>query len=225
MKIVNFPLCAFFQKRKEFLSLRLFESYTMEDFSHYTDPELLRLLEGGDTRAMTEIYDRYWLLLYRHALRMLHSEEEAEDILQDTFSTLWGRVGDLNLVGTLSAFLYGMLRNKVLNRLAYHKVREDHLRSLGAFEESGEVMPDQLLRDKELARIIEEEISRLPGKMRAIFELRHREELSYKEIAEQLKVTEHTVRKQVSNALHILRNRLRRLGLSFSTLRFLVAMI
>lgn len=194
----------------------------MQGFNHYTDLELLQLLKGGDTRPMTEIYDRYWLLLYRHALRMLHSEEEAEDVLQDTFSALWGRVGDLNLEGSLSAFLYGMLRNKVLNRMAYQKVREDHLRSLGAFEESGEVMPDQLLRDKELARIIEEEISRLPGKMRAVFELRHREELSYKEIAEQLKVTEHTVRKQISNALHILRDRLKRLGLSFSALRLFV---
>lgn len=191
----------------------------MQDFSYYTDPELLQLLKDGDTRAMTEIYDRYWLLLYRHALRMLRSEEEAEDVLQDTFSSLWGRLGDLNLAGSLSAFLYGILRNKVLNRMAYHKVRENHFRSLGAFEESGEVMPDQLLRDKELARIIEEEIGRLPGKMRAIFELRHREELSYKEIAEQLKVTEHTVRKQLSNALHILRERLRRLGLSFSALQ------
>lgn len=194
----------------------------MQDFSHYTDLELLQLLKGGDPRPMTEIYDRYWLLLYRHALRMLHAEEEAEDVLQDIFSTLWGRVGDLNLEGSLSGFLYGMLRNKVLNRMAYHKVREDHLRSLGAFEESGEVMPDQLLRDKELARIIEEEIRRLPSKMRAVFELRHREELSYREIAEQLDVTEHTVRKQISNALHILRDRLRRLGLSFSTLRLFV---
>lgn len=200
----------------------LFELHAMQDFSHYTDSELLQLLKGGDTRAMSEIYDRYWLLLYRHALRMLHSDEEAEDVLQDMFSTLWGRVGDLNLTGSLSAFLYGMLRNKVLNRMAYHKVREDHFRSLGAFEESGEVMPDQLLRDKELARIIEEEINRLPGKMRVVFELRHREELSYKEIAEQLKITEHTVRKQVSNALHILRDRLKRLGLSFSTLRFFI---
>src|SRR5690606_22979047 len=134
-----------------------------------------------------EIYERYWLLLFRHALRMFHgNEEEAEDVLQDTFAALVEKTGDLEHVDKLSAFLYGMLRNKILNRLAHKKVREDHFRLLSTFEQIGEVTPDQTLRDKELARIIEDEIQRLPKKMRAIFELRHHAELSYKEIAEQL---------------------------------------
>ncbi len=189
----------------------------MESLKDLTDAQLADLLQQRDEIAFAELYSRYWLLLYRHALRMLNGDEkEAEDILQDTFAALWDQATELDIPGQrLSGFLYGMLRNKVLNRLAYNSVRQEHLQSLGRYEEAGEAMADQALRDKELARIIEQEVGRLPGKMQEVFDLRFRQERSYREIADGLGVTEHTVRKQLSNARQILRERLKGYGLGF----------
>lgn len=67
---------------------------------------------------------------------------------------------------------------------------------------------DHQIRERQLALKIEREISFLPEKMRQIFELHRKEHLTYKEIAEQLDISDKTVKKQVSNALHILRQRL-----------------
>ncbi|SEM54594.1 RNA polymerase sigma-70 factor, ECF subfamily [bacterium A37T11] len=189
----------------------------MATYHTFSDEQLLYLLSQGNEAAFSAIYNRYWSILLRHALRMLHNDEdEAQDILQDTFSMLWDRREMLEVHGKLSAFLYGTLRNRILNSLDHQKVRANYQASLGAFEASGPLMPDQALRDKELARLIEEEIQHLPSKMREIFELRSKEELSYREISEKLNVTEHTVRKQVSNALRILRDKLNKLGLLFA---------
>jgi len=70
-----------------------------------------------------------------------------------------------------------------------------------------------------LADLIEKEIQALPSKMRQIFELSRKQYLSYKEIAEQLEISEHTVKSQVSNALRILKLKL---GVSAGAILFLL---
>jgi hypothetical protein len=61
----------------------------MAAYGTYTDQELTALLKGGDERAYTEIYTRYWPLLFRHSLKMLHDEDQAMDVVQDIFTSLW----------------------------------------------------------------------------------------------------------------------------------------
>ncbi|MNT81059.1 RNA polymerase sigma factor [compost metagenome] len=56
--------------------------------------------------------------------------------------------------------------------------------------------------------MIEKGIAELPPKMREVFELSRKHIMSHKEIAEQLNISEQTVRKQVNNALKILRSKL-----------------
>ncbi len=174
----------------------------------HTDQELLWRLVNDDRKAFSVIYDRYKEVLYRHAYRMLRDEEEVKDILQELFANLWNRRFDLPHTDNLSSYLYKAVRNRVLDRIAHRKVEERYLSSLADFLEAGVCMTDELVREKELAQLIEKEVSKLPPRMREVFELSRRDNLSYKEIAEVLQISDKTVKKQVSNALTFLKGKI-----------------
>jgi RNA polymerase sigma-70 factor (ECF subfamily) len=177
------------------------------------------LLKSGEHTAFVEIYERYWTVLYLHARKILRNEAEAEDVVQEMFSSLWLKRESISLKSTLSSYLYSSVRYKIFNQIEHKKVISDYLKSLQQFIKEGELVTEELYREKELAELIEKEIQALPPKMRQIFELSRKQYLSYKEIAEQLEISEHTVKSQVSNALRILKLKL---GVSAGTILFLL---
>lgn len=173
-----------------------------------TDNELLALLNKGDERAFSVIYERYWPLLLRHAKRMLSDDEDVRDVLQEVFSKLWNQAFDLEINTALASYLYALTRNRILNVIAHQKVRINHIDSLSSFMENEQVSTDYLVRERQLSLLIEKEIALLPEKMRVIFDLSRNKHLSYKEIAQKLSISENTVKKQINNALKILRLKL-----------------
>lgn len=174
----------------------------------YSDLELARMIARDDTHAFSEIYRRYRGVLYLHALRMLHDEEEAKDVLQDLFTVLWDNRHGIQYHSSFSSYLYKALRNRILDLMSHKKVEQKYIDSLARFIEEGECVTDQLIREKELAQVIESEISLLPPRMREVFEMSRNTDLSYKQIADELHISDKTVKKQVSSALHILRNKI-----------------
>jgi RNA polymerase sigma-70 factor (ECF subfamily) len=177
-------------------------------YHSHTDLELMVLISGDDELAFAEIYQRYKGVLFLHAYRILGSEEEAKDILQDLFAKLWTKRASINLKTTLSAYLYSSVRNRIFDLIAHKKVEEKYISSLAWFIEEGECITDHLMREKELSELIEKEIAMLPPKMREVFLLSRKQNLSHKEIADELNISDKTVKKQVNNALNILREKL-----------------
>jgi RNA polymerase sigma factor (sigma-70 family) len=88
------------------------------------------------------------------------------------------------------------------------KIRANYTKSFQDFLDEGEYITDNYIREKEFSQIIEKEIAALPDKMRQVFELSRRQNLSRKEIAEKLNLSEKTVKNQITNALKILRGKL-----------------
>lgn len=80
--------------------------------------------------------------------------------------------------------------------------------SLQNYITHGPCITDHVIREKQLAALIEKGISDLPPKMKEVFELSRKQKLTHKEIAEKLNLSEQTVKKQVNNALKILRVKL-----------------
>lgn len=187
---------------------------------HCTDNELLIQLRKGSRDAFTEIYNRYWGEMYFHAFRMLKSEDLSKDVLQDVFSNLWLRSADLNQDSKLSGLLYIAVRNNIFNLLSRNKLKEKHLHSLKLFVEQNNTYTESLLSEKEILQKIETEIAQLPAKMRLIFELSRKENLSHKEIAAKLNISEQTVKKQIHNALQILRPKLSIIVYGFLMLKY-----
>jgi len=172
------------------------------------DEEMLSLFLSGDKTAYRAIYDRYWAILYRHARKMLQNDEEAKDVVQEVFAMLWLKVEGATIHGPLAAFLYTATRNKILDHIKHTKVQARYMTSLKEEMKSDVHPPDSWVRQRDLARQIEEEIQSLPPKMRVIFEMSRKEYKTHKEISEQLNISDKTVKKQVSNALHILKEKL-----------------
>ncbi len=121
---------------------------------------------------------------------------------------LWDKRGSLEIGTSLKGWCYTAIRYKFFDRLDKKKVRTGYLQSLQQFMEEAQYNTDEYLRHKELETLIEQGITALPAKMQEIFALSRKEELSHKEIASRLRVTEKTVKNQVHNALRILRSKL-----------------
>jgi RNA polymerase sigma-70 factor (ECF subfamily) len=61
-----------------------------------SDVDILRGIAGGDEQALSALYDRYRLILFGLILRILHSQAEAEDVLQEVFLQVWRRASDFD---------------------------------------------------------------------------------------------------------------------------------
>ena len=177
-------------------------------FSTLTDSDLVSLLRGGSKEAYTEIYNRYKWLLHTHIYKKLGNREEVNDLIQDVFTTLWTRREELFITTSLAAYLYTIVRNKALNLLEHRNVELKYIHSLTEFANTYVAVTDHLVREKQFKAIIEKEIAGLPPKMRQVFELSRKSDLSHREIAEILGISEETVKKQIKNALKTLRVKL-----------------
>jgi RNA polymerase sigma-70 factor (family 1) len=176
-------------------------------WSQVDDEDLLCLFQSGDKTVYRVIYERYWAILYRHARKMLQNDEDAKDVVQEVFAMLWLKVESTTIHGPLAAFLYTATRNRILDQVKHAKVKAKYTTSLKEEMESNVYPPDSLVRQRDLAHQIEQEIQSLPPKMRIIFEMSRKEYKTHKEISEHLNISDKTVKKQVSNALHILKER------------------
>jgi len=180
----------------------------MTDYCNFTDQELTVLLKNGNHSAFTEIYHRYKRLLYTHAYQRLRNEQEVDDIIHELFTALWIKRDSLILKTNLAGYLYTAVRNRILDYVAHQKIESDYITSFGKFLKLSENFTDFLLREKQLSALIDKEIAALPPKMREVFEMSRKENLSHDEIATKLGITKKTVKSQVNNALKILRSKL-----------------
>lgn len=177
---------------------------SMAAYSAYTDQELVALLKKGERDAFTEIFNRYNKLLYSHVYNKLRDEEGSRDLVQDVFVVLWEKrdtIQNINLAG----YLFTMSRNRILNLVSHHKIVSDYATSIQAYAQQHTEAADELIREKQLTALIEAEINALPARMREVFILSRREHLSNKEIAHQMRLSEHTVADQIKKSLKILR--------------------
>lgn len=180
----------------------------MNSYQTFTDQELTVLLKQGEKAALTEIYKRYQGVLYSHAYRRFPYREEVNDIVQELFFFLWDNRKALQVTTSLKSYLYTAVRNRILNIYRNQKVRENFALSLQSFIHDGSNITEEAIREKELIKLVEQEITALPGQMRLIFEMSRKLEMSHNEIAEHLNLSPQTVRTQVRNALRILRIKL-----------------
>ena len=102
----------------------------MSVYQNHSDAELPQLLKESDHAAYTEIYHRYFYLLYTHAYKKLRNEEQAKNLIQDLFATLWFKrefsLPDSNLAG----YLYTAVRNKIFDLFAHQQVESKYMDSL-----------------------------------------------------------------------------------------------
>jgi RNA polymerase sigma-70 factor (ECF subfamily) len=180
----------------------------MLDYQTLTDHVLAGLLANGDHRAYTQLYHRYFRLLYGYAYRKLQSEDQSKDIIQEFFTELWAKREQLTPNENVGGYFFTAVNNRILNFFLREDVKSRYIQSFMQSLPAEATATDHLVREKQLMALIEIEIQALPEKMRRIFELSRKEHLTHKEIAERLSISEKTVDRQISNAINRLRSRL-----------------
>lgn len=177
----------------------------MAIYSAYSDLDLIVLLKKENELAFKELYERYSGLLYVQALKKTKNEDEAKDIVQETFITLWNKRTELNFHSSFSSYLFKTVHNRALNIFVHQKYHDDYIISLQNYLNQAPAEADFLFREKELAQVIDRAVCALPEKMREVFQLSRYEHLTHKEIADKLGISELTVKTQVKRALRAIR--------------------
>lgn len=179
----------------------------MSSYKLYTDSELIHLLKADDTTAFSEIYLRYGERLYKQAYHVLRNPEDAKDIVQDIFTALWNKRTEL-YINNLAGYLYIANRNQVIKLMAHRKTSAVYFDWLQTVAKEVPDVANHGFLEKQLQELVEDEVGKLPSKMRLVFNLSRKAHLSHKEIAVKLHLSEATVKTQVKNALRILRSKL-----------------
>ncbi len=167
-----------------------------------SDTELLPALKKGDQSAFSEIYDRYWKGLYRSANNILQNPEAAEDVLQDVFLSLWQRRSEVE-INSLKAYLYQALRFSVLKAIRNQKTDQQFYERLANV--TTEIIAENPMLFKEQQYLIQNLIDRLPEDCKETFRLSREENMTYKQIASYLNISEKTVEKRISKSLKAIR--------------------
>ena len=182
----------------------------------HSDYELIKFTrEKDDKQAFQLLYNRYWDKLYSIALMKVYSEEEASDIVQDLFVTIWIRRKELNINIHVDLYLYRALKNRITNyykkkHLKEEKITELFLNTSGKTESEAE----GLCSYKEVELIINKVLESMPDKMRQVFLLSRNDQYSSKKISELLSISDQTVRNQISKAMKRLKIKLEKYRVS-----------
>ncbi|RNI28901.1 RNA polymerase sigma-70 factor [Rufibacter immobilis] len=174
----------------------------------YTDEMLVVGIQNSDEDAFTELYQRYWQQLYASALRRMSSEDDAKDIIQELFVSIWTRRTKIPEDAKAAEYLFTALRYRIINYLQADQVRLRYANAqLAEQEVSTASLAESGLAVQELEIIIQEAVEDMPDRMQEIFLLSYRKGFTPKEIAAQLSLSVQTVKNSLSNARILLRGK------------------
>lgn len=173
---------------------------------HTTDQELISAISNGNMEAFSDFYNRHWADLYKFAFFILRDQDACKDIIQDVFVWVWEHRQGLAIQSPKS-YLRAAVKFKIANYIRSGKIRESFFEEAAKFDYSASIPgTDEFAELKELNNIIQKTVGNLPPKCQEIFKLSREGNLSNKEIAKLLGISEKTVENQITIALHRIRN-------------------
>lgn len=185
----------------------------MEVYNKLSDVQLTNLLKTGDHAAFTEIYNRYWKKMFVLAGQKLDDLDEAKEIVQQIFVRFWERRAELEIQGSLSAYLSVSVKYRIINALDMHYVRKNYMDNLSVTSEIDD-STQEWLDFEEIKERLAILVSDLPEKCRLVFLMSREQGLSQKQIAKELDISEKTVEAHLGKAIKTLKTGLSSLFLT-----------
>jgi len=171
--------------------------------------ELYKAIKEGDHLAFRIFYTENWKTVFSATYRMARSEELSKDLVQEAFLTIWEKRDQIEPNSNLPAYLYRIIKNNFLN----HIRREENFaqKHEAIIQTNNAVVPDPYdqLAAQELAVHVASAVAEMPDGMRKVWKMSRHEYLSIEEISRDLSISPLTVKKQISNALQLVRSKLR----------------
>lgn len=157
----------------------------------------------NNTESFEQVYNKYFDALYYYALGFADTEAEAKDMVQDAFLYYYRNRNKIS--SNVKSYLFTSIRNAGINIIQHREVKKKY-EDRSAFEDSAvdyEFSAD--MEDKITA--IKTILQDIPEKTRKVFLLSAIEGMKYKEIAQEIGISEHTVKFHISKALKMLKER------------------
>ena len=171
-------------------------------------------IKNGDIKAFEFLFHEYYGYLCLYASKILNNPDAAEEIVQDFFVRLWEKREQLFIETSVKNYFFRSVKNLCINSIQHDKIKAKHAQKIISQTEINTSV-DESFVEFDLAEKIEESIQSLPQKRREIFRLSREEGLKYREIAEKLNVSVKTVETQMSLAIKILREKLKKYSTFF----------
>jgi RNA polymerase sigma-70 factor, ECF subfamily len=171
--------------------------------------QLITTLQAGDITAFEMIFKNFYRPLCNYAYSFVQDRDEAEEIVQATFLSVWEKRDNLSIHTGVRPYLYAMVRNASLNVLKHEKIKQQHAAVELAVAERSTESVSRTVMASELEERILKALNKLPEQCRLVFKLSRFEELKYAEIADQLNISVKTVENQMGKALKIMREQLK----------------
>lgn len=178
-------------------------SYTKAADTSYKTLERLR---DGAHDAFNEIYLSYSDSLQDFLTALLRQRAEAEEITQNIFMNLWERRGEIDPSQGIKRYLFRLAKFHAFDYFDHEKVvaryTQHHLRIDDA---EADISVDDILAGKELEKVIQTVIERMPEKRKEIFLLSRNEGLTHEQIANKLGISRNTVKNHIVTAVNELK--------------------
>jgi RNA polymerase sigma-70 factor (ECF subfamily) len=171
-----------------------------------TDSEILRAIAGGDEQALSALYDRYRLILFGLILRILHSQPEAEDVLQEVFLQVWRKASDFDEArGRPFTWLVTLARSRAIDRLRSLGSRERTAieAARGVTDNISDAADDAVKAEQ--GETVRRALAELPEEQRRTLVLAYFEGLTQSEIAARLNSPLGTVKTRMRSGMIKLR--------------------
>ncbi|MET6998241.1 RNA polymerase sigma factor [Chitinophaga defluvii] len=168
------------------------------------DKELWELSKQGNKVAYSLLYKQYVQLVVSEINKRINNRIDAEDLTQEIFLTLWEKRTTVEIENRVYSYLYGMVQYTVFNYFRNKKIQSKQLRIWQTLLDDNIIqLPEaagRLSSINNMECILNEEHSRLPQKMRTIYELRYIKKKSIEWISQDLNISPNTVRNHLKEA-------------------------
>lgn len=167
-----------------------------------------RLFSSGK-EDYSKIYAIYFPKLVRFSQTYLHSQEDAENLVQDIFLYLWENREQIPSLGNMNAYLFTVVKNRCIDFLRRQAKNDEKKRSLSELEEkelqfklySLQKFDENNFSIADIEHLISQAVDSLPARCKEIFILSRMEGLRHKEISERLNISVNTIESQIAIAL------------------------
>jgi RNA polymerase sigma-70 factor (ECF subfamily) len=184
-----------------------------------SEQALVRSALGGDQKAYKALFETYRQAIFHITVKIVRNQDEANDLVQETFIKAFGSLKSYDHNYRFSTWLYKIAANCSIDFLRKRKIDSMSLDKPIATKDGDVQMeipddtynPEKDLRNRQQSTGIEDAIESLPEKYKEVIVLRHKEDKSYEEIAEMLKVPVGTVKARIFRARELLKKKLKSL--------------
>ena len=178
--------------------------------SQPSDGSLVSQTQRGETEAFGELVRRYQNSVFNVCYRMLAERRDAEDLTQETFIRAYQRLGSFDKERAFGPWIRRVAANLCLNHIKAQKPATALIDDERDYQyETGEYNLEGKQQRSEEKGDIRAAILELPANYRAAIELRHYQEMSYKEISSQLNLPVSDVKSHLFRARKLLAKRIR----------------